>query len=319
MLKIRIVQWPTAARLTRVAAVLLVALAPLAPLAPGALGVAQAQTAASKRPIERGPLVTAVDLRGVKHMDPKVLSLAILTRDSECRTLLYAPICLLTKSSQFYERHYLDALELRRDVLRLRLFYWRRGYRDTRVVTRTVPSSGGVRVIFDITEGPPTIVDQITVRGVDSIIPRRIVQATLQLKDNEPLDLLLLDSSAVKLRDEFFQRGYADAAIELDTGRVSDAANHGPVALIVHHGARNTVKAIEIEGNSRISERTIRRLLTFKAGDLYRRNSILESQRNLYLSGMFAEVEMRTPPPDSMAHVAQQRDSATAVVALSDS
>ncbi|MEO7965206.1 MAG: BamA/TamA family outer membrane protein, partial [Gemmatimonadaceae bacterium] len=42
-------------------------------------------------------------------------------------------------------------------------------------------------------------------------------------------------------------------------------------------------------------------------------------QRNLYLSGMFAEVEMRTPPPDSMAHVAQQRDSATAVVALSDS
>lgn len=273
---------------------MLVALEPFLCAQARALG---AQARASAPPVGRGPLITRVELRGVKHVDQKELIAGIVTRASECRTFLYTPICWLTKSDRFYQQRFLDALELRRDVLRLRLYYWLRGYRDAQVTTNTTPSGGGVRVRFDIVEGPPTIVDRIGVRGVDSIVPRRTVLRVLQLKEKSPLNLLLLDSSAVLLRNELWQRGYADAVIDLDTGRVSDAANHGPVALLVEHGVKNTVKAIEIEGNSQISERTIRHLLTFKPGDLFRRSDILESQRNLYLSGMFAEVDMTSPAP----------------------
>ncbi len=293
MLTIRRLHVLALAHLTGLAITLLA----LEPLVRAQARDASAQASTNAPPVERGPLVTAIQMRGVQHVDPKELLAGIATKASSCRTFLYTPICWFTKSDLFYQKHFLDALELRRDALRIRLYYWLRGYRDTRVTTSSSPSGGGAKVVFNVTEGPPTIVDRIGVRGVDSIVPRRIVRGSLQLKEKAPLDLILLDSSVAKLRREFFDRGYADASIELDTGRISNAANHGPIALIVHHGVRTTVKKIEIEGDSLVSERTIRRLLTFKEGDLFRRKDVLESQRNLYLSGMFAEVDMDAPPP----------------------
>lgn len=254
-------------------------------------GAAQASAGAG----ERGPLVKDVELRGVKRLDPDALLAGIATRASECRTFLYAPICWVTKSDRFYERRYLDALELRRDVLRIRLFYWRRGYRDTKVVTRTDPAGDGVRVVFEITEGPPTIVGRLNVRQDSAVLPRREVNSALQLRAGDPADMIALDSSVVLLRGALWDRGYADAEIELDTARISERANRGPVTIDVRPGPRTTVAGIEIEGNSRVEEGTIRHLLTFDRGDLFRRSDVLESQRNLYLSGMFSEVEMNVP------------------------
>ena len=256
---------------------------------------------------EGGPLVTEVELRGVRRMEPDEILAGIATQASECRTFLYTPICWVTKSGRVFERRYLDALELRRDVLRIRLYYWRRGFRDTRAVARTEPAGEGVRVVFDITEGEPTIIERLDVQQEDSVLPRRVVARALQLRAGDPLDVLALDSSAVLLRDALWDRGYADAAVELDTGRVSEGANRGPVTIVVRPGARTTVGAIEIEGNRRIEEGTIRRLLTFQQGDLFRRSDVLESQRNLYLSGMFSEVDMNAPATSDTSKVVQLR------------
>ena len=274
-----------------------------AALAPRPAG-AQASAATAD---ERGPLVTEVELRGVKRLDPDELLTGIATRASECRTFLYTPICWVTKSGRVYERNYLDALELRRDVLRIRLFYWRRGYRDTRVVSRTDPDGDGVRVVFEVTEGAPTIVGRLNVRQDSAVLPRRVINRALQLRAGDPLDMIALDSSVVLLRDALWDRGYANAEIELDTARISEQANRGPVTIAVRPGPRTTVGGIEIEGNSRVEEETIRHLLTFERGDLFRRSELLESQRNLYLSGMFSEVDMEAPATSDTSKVVRLR------------
>ncbi|MEP7346309.1 MAG: BamA/TamA family outer membrane protein, partial [Gemmatimonadaceae bacterium] len=69
----------------------------------------------------------------------------------------------------------------------------------------------------------------------------------------------------------------------------------------VQPGARSTVKAIEITGNKKVSDRTISRLLRFKPGDLYRRSDVLETQRELYLSGLFKEVAIVSLSTDDSA------------------
>ena len=43
--------------------------------------------------------------------------------------------CLISHSPTFEFKHYLDEAELQRDVLRIRLYYWKRGYRETEVDT----------------------------------------------------------------------------------------------------------------------------------------------------------------------------------------
>ncbi|MGQ0766104.1 MAG: BamA/OMP85 family outer membrane protein [Gemmatimonadota bacterium] len=244
-------------------------------------------------------LVSAVRAEGVTAVDRDELLNGLATRGSSCKSFLYAPFCLLSRSPAFVARRFLDPTELRRDVLRIRLFYWRRGYRDATVQTRLEESRGGVRVVFDIEEGPPTIVTTLEVMH-DSVLSGEFITATLKLRAGEPLDLSAVDSSLVELRAALWERGYAEASVTLDTTRISNVNNGGPVTLTVISGLLTRVADIEIEGNRSISLGTVRRILRFREGSTYRRSDVLESQRNLYLSGLFSEVEIEAlPRPDS--------------------
>jgi outer membrane protein assembly factor BamA len=265
----------------------------------------KAQASQPESPLEKGGLVTDVRLRGVSHVDLHQLAAGLATKPSKCRTLLLTPFCLLTKSPTFYERRTLDPLEMRRDALRIRLFYWRRGYRDATVVTKTEHARGGTRVIFAVNEGKPTVVQTLDVQQTENILPKRAITAALHVHAGDPLDLVAMDSTIGTLRDALWERGYADAEVELDTTRISEALKAGPVSIVVRPGHLTKVRTIDIEGNHKVSDRTVRRLLSFRAGGLYRRSDVLGSQRNLWLSGLFSEVNMETPPTDDGQKVVQ--------------
>src|SRR6266404_7557100 len=77
------------------------------------------------------PEVVNLTLKGVKAMKPADLQQSIYTTASYCNSILLKPFCWISKSKYFYTRKYLDHKELERDVLRVRIFYWKRGYRET--------------------------------------------------------------------------------------------------------------------------------------------------------------------------------------------
>jgi outer membrane protein assembly factor BamA len=260
----------------------------------GALSITSSMLAAQQTSteVEDRPLVRSLELRGVTKVDRRALEAGLVTRGSRCKSVLYLPMCLITRSPTFTQREYLDAAELRRDELRVRLYYWRRGYRDATVTTRVNRAKSGVDVVMDIQENDPTIIESITVTQTDSVLPRTSIDAALQLRANEPLDLVAMDSSMVLLQGALWERGYADASINLDTSRVDNVRNTGPVTLVLDPGPKTTVRTIDIEGNREVSDLTISRMLRFRSGDLYRRSVLLESQRDLYLSGLFSEIEI---------------------------
>lgn len=242
------------------------------------------------------PLVTEVSLRGVRSVDINLLRDGLVTRGITCKSPLYLPICWITRSPTFSTRHRFDPLEFRRDILRIRLFYWQRGWRDAAVIGRTERTSRGVRAIFEIEEKEPTVISELRVMQSDSALPQSAIDRALQLKAGDPLDVLALDSTVLLLRDELWERGYASAQIDVDTTQVSDVSNRGPVSITVDGGPPVRISEIQFVGNSKVSNRTIQRQLTFRRGDLFRRSDILGSQRNLYLSGLFSELEFDTPP-----------------------
>ncbi|HEY8166904.1 MAG TPA: BamA/TamA family outer membrane protein [Gemmatimonadaceae bacterium] len=253
-----------------------------------------AQQPAPQPPIK--PEVVALTLKGIKSVDPDELLLSIATGKSHCTSFILAPICSFSKSRLFYRKQYLDHDELRRDVLRIRVFYWKRGFRETQVDT-VVADRGTKRVAvtFDIKEGPPTTLsDSISVVQQNTVLsPREVSDRTL-LKKGQPLNLLRLDSTVVFLQQRVWDKGYADAVI--DTSVVLDSiARSAAITITIDPKWKATISDILIEGEDRLSERTIRKSLTFHSGQLFRRSDLLRSQRGLYESNLFRRASIEVP------------------------
>ena len=266
--------------------------------APRAAG---AQGEPARDEMER-PEVAKLSIRGVKKVDADELQRSIATTASHCRSILYTflGICALTKSRIVYQHEYLDRAELKRDVLRIKVFYYKRGYRDAAVdtsVSRVGP--GRAAVAFRITEGPPTLIERVTVSRPDGFLTDKQVSKAMRLKGGSPLDIFRLDSSVVRLRQAFWDRGYADAIVDT-TVTVDEARRAATLAVTVDPKWRTRVGPIVIQrdaGSTRqVSDQTIYNSLSVHPGDLYVRDRVLRSQRTLYESNLFTRANIVIPP-----------------------
>jgi len=245
-----------------------------------------AQRAENNDQSER-PEVRSLTLSGVRSVDRDELLQSIATSASHCKNFLLYAFCPLSHSSNIWEKRYLDRTELRRDVLRIRVFYWIRGFRQATVDT-TVAERGDneVAVAFKIVEGAPTLVRAVRIRQLDPVLTTAQIDRVVDLKKGEPFSLIKLDSTVTRLRAALQDRGYADARVDTATA-VDTVARQGDATITVNPRWLVRVGPIGIEGNKQVSERTIRNSLSFKAGDLFRRTELATSQRRLYESGLF--------------------------------
>ena len=265
-------------------------------------------TPATNSDIE-APEVTRLTLKGVKHADPAELQQSIATVASHCRSLLLKPFCLVSKSHFFYQREFLDRTEFKRDVLRIKIFYWKRGYREAQVDT-TVADAGRrrVTVTFHVHEGPPTRLEVVRVGPDSAPLTTHDRRRLVTLRAGEPLNVLSLDSSRTRLRNALWDRGYADATVDVDTSS-NDTLHVARVAFLLHPRKPTTVGELRIKGNEDVSERTIRNSLSFRKGDLFRRSDVIRSQRSLYESNLFKRAAI-----DTVAREDTTADSVKAVV-----
>jgi len=233
------------------------------------------------------PEVRSLTLSGVRSVDRDELLQSIATSSSRCKSLLLQVFCPLTHSAKVWEKRYLDRTELRRDVLRVRVFYWMRGYRQATVDTSVVEHGRDeVAVTFRIAEGPPTLVRAVNIQQMDTVLKRAEVARLVELKAGEPLSLIALDSSVAHIRMVLQDRGHADARVDTATA-VDTTTKLGDVTITVNPRWTTIVGPITITGNTEVSERTIRNSLSFHTGELFRRKDLSASQRRLYESGLF--------------------------------
>jgi outer membrane protein insertion porin family len=226
---------------------------------------------------------------------------SIYTTASHCNSFILKPICWISKSKYVFTRKYLDHKELERDVLRIRIFYWKRGYREAEVDTAVVSRGRNqVGVTFTIQEGPPTIVSNVIVNQPTPLLSQREIDDRVVLGENGPLNLIRLDSSRIFLQTRLFDKGYADA--EVDTSVVVDTASRTAVVqFTLNPKYKTTVEDIVIDGNEGVSDRTIGKSLTFGVGDIFLRSEMLRSQRALYESNLFRRASIEPRPPIDIA------------------
>ena len=246
------------------------------------------------------PEVRRVEFKGVKNLDEDELRESISTEESECRSLLLKIfVCWYWKPDAVYERNYLDEQEFRRDVLRAKVFYWQRGYRDAQVDTvRSPVEDGKVTVTFRVTEGPPTLVQRVEVVRPESLLTNRAMRRLVLVRAGNAFNTFRLDSTIARLKEAMWQRGYADAEITAQA-EVDTATHTARIAMTVEPNARTVVGAIHIHGDSNVSQQAIRNSLLFEPDDVFKLDDLVRSQRALYESGLFRRAALYVVPSAS--------------------
>ena len=258
----------------RCAALLLSAGALLA----GAARPAHAQTA---------PELHRISFEGDKTFDEDLLRAAIVSNQSSCHLFIF--IC---------DKQYADAQDLRGDLVRIRLFYYQRGYRHVTVQLDTLRSGGNeLNVRFRINEGEPVRIASLDVTAADSLPDdpaiRRAMRAALPIAVGQPFSLIDYETARDTLDSRFNNLGFARAEVLANYTIPRDTPNIAHISFELVPDQRVRFGAITVTGNQAVSAAVVKRMLTFQPGDFYSYSDLLSSQRNLFGLETFQHVEVR--------------------------
>jgi outer membrane protein insertion porin family/translocation and assembly module TamA len=233
--------------------------------------------------------VTRLSFVGARAFSESILATAIVTAPTRCVSI--APLCW---AGVGVDRQFLDGLALGADVVRLRIFYYQRGYRDAQITADTVRGSKGVDVTFRIDEGEPVRVISIVYDSAGGL-PASLMR-NLPLARGAPFSLVAQEAGRDTLIQRLNNLGYAraDALIGYTIPHDSPYVAHVRYELIP--GERARFGEIEIAGAEKVTPAVVRRMLTFQSGDLYTREALLRSQRNLFGQELFRHAEIRAAP-----------------------
>lgn len=248
--------------------------------------------------------VTTLRFEGNEVFSDRVLSASIVTRSTECRGWLLKLFCWLG-SSFAIDEHFLGPREFERDVVRLRLFYYRHGYREAIIQPSLDRAGEGVRITFRVEEGRPVLIDSLAFNGLDPPDDPGLLD-DLPVRRGEPLDQMALGAARDSLTIRLRNAGYAHAEVLLDILIPAAQPHRARVNFNVLKGAPARFGPIDIDGNERVDRGVILGMIPFREGSRYDAGLVLEARRNLYGMEVFSNVavtEELDSPPDSVVPV----------------
>jgi outer membrane protein assembly factor BamA len=275
-----------------------------------ALALAAAGAAAGAAPVaaqqgaQQGVEVLSVSFRGVDRMPLELLRTAIVTTPTQCLSVALQPLCWLGASK---DRQFLDDRALAADVFRLRVFYYQRGFRHARVELDTLRNAHGMHVTFRIEEGVPVVVRSVVVEGAEEVDPALL--RALPIRSGRAFSIIDFEATRDTLTHRLANRGYASADVLANYEIPGDDPHLADIAFHLIPGPAARFGEIEIAGAERVSPAVVRRMLHFREGDLYSRQALLRSQRNLFGLEVFRHAEILLPnaaPGDTVVNVRVQ-------------
>jgi outer membrane protein assembly complex protein YaeT len=227
-------------------------------------------------PTETAPLVKSLRLTGVEALDEGDLRAILQTK--------VTPWWPLAPDRRF------DRRQFEVDLKRIVAYYRDHGYPRARVLSHDVDVRDDGRAVdlsITIQEGEPLVVRDLAVSGLDPLSPDETaaLRERLPVSVGAPIVRQEVLSAGELLANELKDRGYAYATVRpveerLDSGDVS-------LRFEVTPGTQAYFGPIDIEGNASVSDHIIRRQLTYRPGELFRRRLLQESQRRLYGLDLF--------------------------------
>jgi outer membrane protein insertion porin family len=163
-------------------------------------------------------------------------------------------------------------------------------------------------VTMQIQEGPRTVWGRITSAGDEPALSGKTARWFKELQTDRPADPRLLQKALALSQETYADYGHPYAqfaaywdidSTRWDTAHIGITVAPGPVA---HFGR------VAVAGNTFTKPEVVRRELAFKPGDIYARRKVLESQNNIYRTGLFTFTRLQVNTENAPADSALRRD-----------
>jgi outer membrane protein insertion porin family len=215
--------------------------------------------------------------------------------------------CMLTQPSALLHKSKYIPQVLETDTQNLIDLYHEMGYWETAVSAPSVQIDSlkrEVSIRIRIEEGFPTRIAMITVSGNTAWSDTQIVNR-LPIRRGELLKQSSLQESRLKILRRYAEGGFVDAKADLEL-RINGETHEAFIRIPIQEGQRCQVGQILLLNLQKTKARVVLRELTFQKGDTVRYSKLLESQRKLYLTGLFESVFIR--PADTLRQESKLRD-----------
>lgn len=228
----------------------------------------------------------ALRFEGNRALDNYTLSAAIATTNSSWAAR-YGWIRWLGLG----EKRPFDEVEFRRDVVRLLLLYRQSGYMSAVIDTIVRRTPRNVFVTFHIAEGEPVRLRRLDVAGLDGVLDVAALKRSLPIQVGDPFNRFLFLAAADTIVARLRNLGYPYAEVlrnfDTDAGALTAEAT-----LEALPGPRVRVGEVIIEGLEHLDTGTVRKMLSVRPFDIYRQQSLHQSQRDLFAMDVFRTAQV---------------------------
>jgi outer membrane protein insertion porin family len=183
------------------------------------------------------------------------------------------------------------------DLETLASFYQDRGYVRFGIEGVEVsmsPDRRDIYVTVNITEGEPHVIGEITFEG-DTVIGEEKMRSLLLMKSGDSYSRQRARSSAQFMTDALANGGYAFAEVEPEP-RQGKGKNVVDLNYVFNAGKRVYVRRIDIVGNNKTNDETLRREMRLLEGDWFSQGRIKRSQARISRLPYVEDMNLDTVP-----------------------
>lgn len=234
--------------------------------------------------VNEGPLV---EIGKIQFTGNKVLSSRQLRAAMETQ-----PHSIL---SYIFNTGILDTKQLQDDRERITALYYQHGYLNAHVsepvITRT---NGKLTIALEVDEGDQFKVGKVGLQG-DLKVPEKDLTGKLTLKTGDVFKPSTMQHDVLTLSDFYSDRGYAFVNVEPRT-QVNPDKHLVNISFSITPGQQVLVDRIKITGNTKTSDKVIRRELRIQEQEPYSATAIRQSKARLDALGIFQSTNIGTSP-----------------------
>jgi outer membrane protein insertion porin family len=173
----------------------------------------------------------------------------------------------------------------------LESYYRLNGFSEAKVGTPAVTTSGDqMAVEFPITEGPQTLLTDVTVEGAEQVAVDKLPKPIL--KPGDPLNPQTERADIVALQTYYADRGNAEVQVKVREEVAADKTT-AKVTYVIAEGPKINIDDVVVRGNTYTNTSVIRRQAQIEKGEPFSYTKILEAQRALYALGIFKRVDVQ--------------------------
>jgi len=189
------------------------------------------------------------------------------------------------------------------DATSIKALYQANGFQEVKVDAMLDDNydsqKGELAVVFRITEGPQTLVKNLSIEGNSSFSSERLAPL-LSSVPGQPFSEANIIGDRDALTFFYYNRGFPDVQFDSTVQPVQGEPYRMDVSYKIIEGQHVDVDRVIVTGLENTRRSILNRQLRIRAGDPLSQAEMVDSQRRMYNLGLFNEVDMAVQNPEGI-------------------